>query len=55
MTPARSPMTMSSRAGKTVSQREPWVVRHLYSAVDRSFGVYLNAMRDLLSGAVQAG
>lgn len=55
MTPARSSATTSSPAGETVSEREPWAVRHLYSAVDRSFGLYLNAMRDLLSGAVQAG
>jgi hypothetical protein len=38
-----------------VSEHEPWVVRHLYSAVDRSFGIYLNAIRDLLADAVQAG
>jgi hypothetical protein len=38
-----------------LSEREPWIVRHLYTVVDRSFGIYLDAMRDLLSRAEQAG
>ena len=38
-----------------MSEREPWVVRHLYSALDLSFGAYLDAMWVLLSGAERAG
>lgn len=38
-----------------MSERKPWVVRHLYSAVDQSFDSYLDVMRDLLSSAEQAG
>ncbi|MFF3354129.1 hypothetical protein ACFYWN_16025 [Streptomyces sp. NPDC002917] len=30
---------------------EPWIVRHLYTAVDRRFGPYLGAMKDLLGRA----
>lgn len=39
----------------SVSEGAPWAVRHLYSAVDRSFEAYLAELTDLLSRPRAAG